>query len=99
MHLPLRAFRLSLKPISLCAFSAKLPDHTLGSERAIGAGVGARLAVFQTLPAIADPHLLTGDVSFPIRMISTSHDWTSKSCSPIFLCFCVKIRAILIPPS
>jgi hypothetical protein len=63
----------SLKPISLCTFPAKLPDHTLRSELAVSARVGARLAVFETLPAIADAHLLAGDVGFAIRMISACH--------------------------
>lgn len=67
------ALRFPFEPISFLAFPAELPDHALGPERAVGAGVGARLAVFETLLAIADTHLLTGDIGFTIRMISACH--------------------------
>lgn len=71
---PSCAFRFSLKSIAFFALPAELPDHALGPEHAVSAGIGARLAIFQTFLAIADPHLLTGDIGFTIRMISTCHD-------------------------
>jgi hypothetical protein len=73
MNVPSCALRFSFKPVSLFTFPAKLPDHTLGSELAVSARVGARLAVFKAFPAIADAHLLAGDVGFAIRMISACH--------------------------
>jgi hypothetical protein len=85
VDVPLGALRFPFEPIPLRALPAELPDHALGPEGAVSAGVGARLAIFETLLTIADTHLLTGDIGFTIRMISACHGLTSEKREP--LCF------------
>ena len=67
-------FCLFFKTVSLCALPAHLPDYTLGAELAVGAGVGACLAVLKAFPAIADRHLLALNKSFTPRVISAFHN-------------------------
>ena len=67
-------FCLSLKTVSLFALSAHFPDYTLGAELAVGAGVGAGLAVLEAFLAVADSHLLALDIGLTARVISAFHD-------------------------
>ena len=67
-------FYLSFKTVPLCALSAHLPDYTLGAEFAVGAGIGAGLAVLKTVLAISDHHLLTLNKGFTSRVISAFHN-------------------------
>jgi len=63
-----------LKTVSFFALSAHFPDYTLGAGLAVGAGVGAGLAVLKAFLAIADRHLLALDIGLTARVISTFHD-------------------------
>ena len=69
-----RPFCLSFKTVSLCALSAHFPDYALGAELAVGAGIGAGLAVLEAFLAIADRHLLALDIGLTARVISAFHD-------------------------
>lgn len=69
-----RPFCPSFKTVSLCALSAHFPDYALGAELAVGAGIGAGLAVLEAFLAIADRHLLALDKGLAARVISAFHD-------------------------
>jgi len=63
-----------LKTVSFFALSAHFPDYALGAGLAVGAEVGAGLAVLKAFLAIADRHLLALDIGLTARVISTFHD-------------------------
>ena len=67
-------FCLSLKTVSLFALSAHFPDYALGAELAVGAGIGAGLAVLEAFLAVADRHLLALDKGSTFWVISAFHD-------------------------
>jgi hypothetical protein len=65
-----------LKTVSLFALSAHFPDYALGAGLAVGAGVGAGLAVLEAFLAIADRHFLALDIGLTARVISAFHNFS-----------------------
>jgi hypothetical protein len=55
------------------ALATHFPDNTLWPELAIGAWVGTGLTLIKAFLAVTGLHLLAGDISGTIRMISALH--------------------------
>ncbi|MBW2027481.1 MAG: hypothetical protein JRJ31_00220 [Deltaproteobacteria bacterium] len=55
------------------ALAAQFPNNTLWPELAIGARIGACLAILQTFPAVTYVHFLAANISFAIRVVATGH--------------------------
>jgi hypothetical protein len=66
-------FSFLFEPIAFFAPAAQFPDQTLGPKLTIAAGIGTGFAVIQAIPAVADLHLLAGNIGFTIRMILAGH--------------------------